>query len=169
MSGGESVLQQQVQGMYRSHHGWLYAWLRRKLGCPHQAADVAHDTFARILASRAALPDLREPRAWLTTTARRLLIDQARRDAIERAFLAELALAAETQQGHPSPEDTLAMLQALQRIGAALEAVSDRARQAFLLHYLDGLTHAAVAEALGVSTRMVRKYLVQCLLGCRDD
>ena len=48
----------------------------------------------------------------------------------------------------------------------ALEGLSPRARQAFLLHYLDGEPQAVIATQLGVSTRMVHKYLVQALLHC---
>jgi RNA polymerase sigma-70 factor (ECF subfamily) len=39
----------------------------------------------RILASRDALLGMAEPRAYLTTTARRLLVDRARRQALAQA------------------------------------------------------------------------------------
>lgn len=162
-----SPLQQEAHALYAEHHGWLYGWLRRKMGCAHNAADVAQDTFVRILASRDALFGLQEPRAYLTTTAKRLLVDRARRQLIEQAYLAELALAAESLPGYPSPEDTLATLQALERVGEALHRLAANAREAFLMHYLDGCTQAVVAQQLGVSTRMVQKYLVQALMHCR--
>lgn len=167
MSAAESVLQQQIQAFYSNHHGWLYAWLRKKLGCPHNAADVAHDTFVRIIASRDALFGIQEPRAYLTTAAKRLLVDRARRQLIEQAYLAEAALVDDSLPGYPSPEETLMALQALEQICAALADVSAKAREAFLLHYLDQQTHAAIAQRLAVSTRMVRNYLVQALLQCR--
>ncbi|WP_050478128.1 sigma-70 family RNA polymerase sigma factor [Herbaspirillum rhizosphaerae] len=153
--------------LYSSHHGWLFGWLRKKLGCTHNAADVAQDTFLRIIASRDALIGMQEPRAYLTTTAKRLMLDRARRQLIEQAYLAELALLAETVASYPSPEEVLLAVQALEQIGCALQAVSGNARNAFLLHYLDGQSHAEVAAQLGVSTRMVQKYLVQALVKCR--
>lgn len=152
--------------LYASHHGWLFGWLRRKLGCPQHAADVAQDTFLRILGSRDALHSICEPRAWLTTTANRLMIDQARRRSIEQTWLAELAAAADPQTGFPSPEETLIAVQALDQIALALSQAPPKAGEAFLLHYLDGLTHAEIALRLDVSTRMVRKYLVRCLTAC---
>ncbi|KAB2921071.1 MAG: sigma-70 family RNA polymerase sigma factor [Dechloromonas sp.] len=152
--------------LYASHHGWLFGWLRRKLGCPEHAADLAQDTFLRILSSRDALLAMCEPRAYLTTTANRLIIDRARRQAIEQAYLAELTAMADTLAGFPSPEDSLIAVQALAQIAGALEGVSPKAGEAFLLHYLDGLRHAEIADRLGVSARMVRKYLVQCLVAC---
>jgi RNA polymerase sigma factor (sigma-70 family) len=164
----QCALQQELQQLYSSHHGWLYGWLRKKLGCPHHAADLAQDTFVRIVASRDALLGVREPRAFLTTTAKRLMLDRARRQLIEQAYLAELAATADANAGFPSPEEILVALQALEQIGAALQGVSAKAREAFLLHYLDGQTHAAVAAQLGVSTKMVQKYLVQALLRCHQ-
>lgn len=166
MSRAELALQPGVGELYREHHNWLVNWLRRKLGCPHTAADTAHDIFVRIIGSRDALMGLREPRAYLTTTATRLLIDRARRHRIEQAWLAELSLVAETIGGYPSPEQTLMAVQALEQISVALEHVHKSACDAFLLHYLEGETHATIATHLGVSTRTVQKYLVMALAQC---
>lgn len=167
MPSTEPAIEQQLHLLYDRHRDWLRGWLRHKLGCAHNAADVAHDTFIRIIASRDALLGVQEPRAYLTTVAKRLLVDRARRRVLEEAYLADLALLAEAAAGYPSPEDIALALEALEQIGAALNKISANAREAFLLHYLDGQTHAAVAERLGVSTRMVQKYLVQALLQCR--
>jgi RNA polymerase sigma-70 factor (ECF subfamily) len=167
MSAADSLLQQQVHNLYSDHHGWLLGWLRNKLGCAHHAADVTHDTFVRIIASRDALLGMREPRAYLTTTAQRLMLDRARRRQVEQAYLAELTLLMDDGRCAPSPEETLMALQALAQIGAALAGLPTRAGQAFLLHYLDQRSHADVAAQLGVSVRMVQKYLVQALLQCR--
>ncbi|MFJ9531381.1 sigma-70 family RNA polymerase sigma factor [Herbaspirillum sp. NPDC101396] len=156
-----------MHSFYSSHHGWLYGWLRKKLGCAHNAADVAQDTFMRIIASRDALLGVQEPRAYLTATAKRLMLDRARRQVIEQSYLAELALTMEHAEGYPSPEEILLAVEALEQISAALQAVAAKARDAFLLHYLEGQTQAEVALALGVSTRMVGKYLVQVLVKCR--
>ncbi|MFJ9449222.1 sigma-70 family RNA polymerase sigma factor [Herbaspirillum sp. NPDC101397] len=156
-----------MHSFYSSHHGWLYGWLRKKLGCAHNAADVAQDTFMRIIASRDALLGVQEPRAYLTATAKRLMLDRARRQVIEQSYLAELALTMEQAEGYPSPEEILLAVEALEQISAALQAVAAKARDAFLLHYLEGQTQAEVALALGVSTRMVGKYLVQVLVKCR--
>lgn len=155
-----------LHALYREHHGWLHAWLRRQLGCAQHAADVAHDTFLRILAARDALTAMKEPRAYLTTTARRLMIDDARRRVIEQAYLAELAHAGIACDGYPSPERTLEAVQALVQLSVILQCVSPRAREAFLCHYLDGEPQQAIALRLGVSTRMVHKYLAQVLVQC---
>lgn len=154
-----------VDQLYREHNGWLRGWLRKRLGCPQNAADLAHDTFVRILASRDLL-GLQEPRAFIGTIARRLLIDRARRQAIEQAYLDELARVADEGGGFPSAEQIADAIQALEQIAEALLGLNAKARMAFLLRHLDGLPHEQIAQRLGVSTRMVQKYLVQALLHC---
>jgi RNA polymerase sigma factor (sigma-70 family) len=160
-------LQREIHTLYSDHHGWLLAWLRKKLGCAQNAADVAQDTFLRIITSRDALLEMREPRAYLTTTAQRLLLDRARRQRIEHAYLAELSQLAQTMPVTCSPEQVLTALQALEQISAALDNVAPKAREAFLMHYLEEVPQAEIARRLDVSERMVRKYLVQALLHCR--
>ncbi|MGE8348754.1 sigma-70 family RNA polymerase sigma factor [Pseudomonas helleri] len=166
MSSGEPPFQAAISDLYCEHHGWLLGWLRRKLGCAHNAADLAQDTFARILNARESVASLREPRAFLSTTARRLIIDQVRRKHIENAYLQELALTAEALEGFQSPEHILSTLEALEHIAFMLEGLQDNVRQAFVLYYLDGLTQSEIARQLGLSDRTVRKYLIQALLHC---
>lgn len=166
MSSGEPPFQAAISDLYCEHHGWLLGWLRRKLGCAQNAADVAQDTFARILNARESVASLREPRAFLSTTARRLIIDQARRKKIENAYLSQLALTAEALEGHQSAEDIIATLEALEQIAFILEGLPEKTRQAFVLYYLDGLNQADIGRQLGLSDRTVRKYLTQALLHC---
>ena len=75
----------EVALLYQSHHAWLSSWLRSRVGCHEHAADLAQDTFVRVLRARQASP-LKEPRAYLSAIARGLMIDQFRRRALERAY-----------------------------------------------------------------------------------
>ena len=166
MSTGEPAFQAAISNLYSEHHGWLFGWLRRKLGCAQNAADLAQDTFTRILNARESVASLREPRAFLSTTARRLIIDQVRRKQIENAYLQELALTAQALEGFQSPEQILTTLEALEHIAFILEGMQDKVRQAFVLYYLDGLKQSEIARQLALSDRTVRKYLIQALLHC---
>ena len=47
-----------------------------------------------------------------------------------------------------------------------LEGLLDKARQAFVLYYLEGLTQGEIARRLDLSERTVRKYLIQAMLHC---
>lgn len=157
------ALQNQVHVLYSHHHGWLLGWLRRRLGDACVAADLAHDTFVRVLARRALL-EFEEPKAYLATVARGLLVDHWRRQDIERAWLETLAATPESVA--PSPEERSLVLEALCRIDALLDQLGPKVREAFLLSQLDGLTYREIGERLGVGERMVKKYMAQAMLHC---
>lgn len=152
-----------ISHLYSSHHGWLHGWLRKKLGCTHHAADLAQDTFVRMLV-RCDYQALREPRAYLTTIANGLLIDHWRRQELERAWLE--ALASQPEPITPSPEYRALILEALLQVDRMLESLSDKVRQAFLLAQIHGYTYKQIAEELQVSDRMVKKYMAQAMLAC---
>ena len=72
-----------VQALYRSHHGWLNAWLRARLGNAADAADLAQDTFVRLL-QRSERLELKAPRAFLSTIARGLVPESSVRRVARR-------------------------------------------------------------------------------------
>ncbi len=148
---------------YQDHHGWLQGWFRRKLGCSHSAADLVQDTFMRVL-TREAAPGVREPRAFLATVAHGLMVNHLRRQALERAYLEELAHRPESVD--PGPEARAIVVEALMQIDALLAGLPSRAREAFLLSQLEGLRYAEIAERLGVSLSMVKKYMLQAMTHC---
>jgi RNA polymerase sigma-70 factor (ECF subfamily) len=155
-----------VDELYRNHRGWLHQWLRQKIGNTDQAADLVQDTFIKLLQTRDELFGIKEPRAYLTSIAKNLLIDQVRRKRIEQAYLDGLSQMEYMLDGVTSPEEQMQIIQALDQMCKALEDVSAKAQQAFILHYLEGYTHKEVAEQLGVSTKMIQKYLANCLIRC---
>lgn len=64
MGTAETALEQGVRSLYIDHHGWLQGWLRRKLGNACDAADLAHDTFVRVMVSRRLPCSPTSPRGW---------------------------------------------------------------------------------------------------------
>ncbi|MCB5185753.1 sigma-70 family RNA polymerase sigma factor [Methylobacillus gramineus] len=152
--------------LYQAHHSWLVSLLRRKLSCTNQADDLAHDTFTRILASHSELAGIKEPRAFLTTVAKRLLANHYQRQTLEQAYLQALAIMPEPQA--ISPEQRLLILQTLHEVDEMLDGLPAKARSAFLLSQLDGLTYDEIAIQLEISSRTVKRYMAlafeQCLL-----
>lgn len=149
--------------LYRAHHGWLRHWLCHRLECSERAADLAHDTFVRVLTRQAPIVG-DAPRALLATIAKGLVIDHWRRSALEKAYLEALA---SMPPGHvPSPEAHHEALQTLERIIALLDGLKPKTRDAFLLHQLGGLGHAQIATQLGISTRTAERYVANALFHC---
>jgi len=152
-----------VGALYRDHRAWLLGWLRRNVACAQRAEDLSQDTFVRLL-GREELKAPREPRAFLVAIAKGLLFDYFRRAALEQAYLTELMLIPEAEQ--PSVEEQQIILEDLKAIDRLLGKLSSKARAAFLYNRLDGLSHAEIAERLGVSVPRVRQYLAQGIRQC---
>ena len=154
---------QHIGQLYRSHHPWLLTWLRRKLGNGCDAADLAHDTFVRLLRKGAQEP-IREPRAYLTTIAGALVNSHWRRQALERAWLETLA--AQPPRLAPSPEERRIALDALEEAARLLAGLPPLVSEAFLLSQLDGLTYEQVADRLGISVHRVQRAMTRAMTHC---
>lgn len=152
-----------VETLYTRHNNWLRTWLRQKLGCSQQAADLAQDTFVRVLLRRDPITNS-APRALLSTIARGLVIDHWRRSALERAWLE--ALAQVPGACYPSAEQQQITMQSLERVARLLDGLKARSRNAFLLHQLAGLSYPEIAARLQVSTRTVERDVAAALLQC---
>lgn len=154
-----------MQSLYMDHHNWLVGWLRRRLGNIDHAADIAQDTFVRVLL-KPAIEVIEEPRAYLTVIAKGLVANAYRREALERAYLETLALLPEAQA--PSQEYRAILLETLFEIDAMLDRLPPKARSTFLLSQLEGLTYAEIAGQLNISVRTVKRHMVlgfeQCLM-----
>ncbi|QIL83737.1 sigma-70 family RNA polymerase sigma factor [Diaphorobacter sp. HDW4A] len=152
--------------MYAVHNGWLIAWLHRKLGNRHDAADIAQDTFTRLCTGNRVqtLAEVREPRAYLVTVARRLMLNHLERRSLEQAYLESLQWLPE--ESVLSVEERAILLETLAQLDALLNELPMKVRTAFLLSQLDGLAYEAIATHLNVSVRTVTRYMAQGFRQC---
>ncbi|MEK6351981.1 MAG: sigma-70 family RNA polymerase sigma factor [Burkholderia cenocepacia] len=148
---------------FRASYAWLKSKLQRRVGSPADAEDLAASSFAE-LAGMQDLTAVRDARAFLTVIAQRLTYEMWRRRDLERAYLETLAHREEAVT--PSAESMAEVTQALLLVDQALNGLSPNAKSAFVMSQIDGLTHAEIAERLGVSVSMVRKYIAQALTQC---
>jgi len=164
MTSTDLTIDENLSRFYQDHHPWLLSWLEKRLSCRLNAEDHAHNTFIKIIESRENAHNIREPRAYLTTIAKGLLINQWRRTVIEQAYLSKMA--ANPDEWVPSPEENAIIISTLQEIDNLLSELPSKVRQAFLMAQLEGLTYIEIGERIGVSDRMVKKYMARAMLHC---
>lgn len=155
---------QVIDKIYRDHQGWLYDWLRRRLGCSETAADLAQDTFVKLLSKPRRIDNIPGARGYLRTVAGRLCIDFWRRKSIEKAWLETLA---ERQKPiELSVEDNAIILETFFQIDAMLQRLPQKVATAFSLSQIEGKTYRQIARELGVSERTIKNYMAQAMYEC---
>ena len=135
------------ESLYGTRRGWLKSWLTRKLQSAFdQADDIAQDTFLRVMVSE-TLSTIRDPRSFLCTIAKRVMVDLFRPETRWKNCASGDA-GAYAGGGAPSPEERESQLETLTTPPTACwTGLNRKTREAFLLSQLDGLTHAARLRA----------------------
>lgn len=159
---GSFALKQQMERLYLDHHKWLTSLLRRKLGNSTDAADLMHDVYLKLI-GKGRVPTAAECRCHLTQIAKGMVVDLHRRRRLEASHLETLKDQHEPLA--PSEETRALAAESLARIDSILRD-QPRAREALLLHRLEGMGHRDIATQLNVSVSSVEKYIASGVRAC---
>lgn len=162
-------MQTQLDALFRQHHEELYSFACRRLGRCDIAADVVQDAFVRYADMAQSDTDgdaVEQPRLFLCRIVGNLIIDLARRDRRRGSHAVLDDVADHVADSQPSPDKALETRQRLALLQAALGELPPSCRDALLLSRVEKLTHAEVAERLGVSCSMVSKNIMRALRHC---
>ena len=138
----------------------LIAYFQRRVGSRNEAEDLTQEVFLRLV-RRLDVESLDNPEAFVFRTAVNLLRDRFRRGQTQRSHLAEISQQPGIEE--LSPERVFDSRQHLAMVIDALEELDERSRDAFILHRLEGMKHAQIAELYGVSVSSVEKYIIKAL------
>lgn len=156
-----------VEGLAQGCGNDLVRFIARRLRSVVDARDLAHEAYVRLL--RVKRRDLiRDPQAYLYRIAANILYEfelKRKADAVGLTRCAEYQLA-DADFGHLE-RDVDALL-ARTRIEAVLGELSPRCRAVVILYRRDGMTYKEIADRIGISTSMVKKYLARGLRHCRE-
>jgi len=155
--------------VFESHYRELLKFLAQKVASREDAADLAQESYVRVLTMARGGKTIADPRALLYRIARNLLVDRHRavrvRDHDALDALAEADLPPAPQQDEP--EQLCAATQAARAYVRTIESLSPRTREAFVMHLYDGLPQSEIARRMGISRSMVEKHIVRGLMACR--
>jgi len=160
-----------VQKLFAEHRSALQKYFYRRIRRKSEAPDLAQEVYVRMLRI-SDTEAIRNPQLYLYTVASNLVKERAaleRREAEHLAFGADFDVSLPQQcLGEVPPlERELEANEMTTRLNAALGHLPGRWRTALVLQYRYGLTYQEIADRLGVSSNMVKKYLAQGLGRCR--
>ena len=128
--------------VYREYLAEVYRYVYRRCGNRALSEDVAQDAFLAVI--RTAGDPSEVSIGWLLRVARNRLIDIVRRSARYDSKLRLL-------QPRESGIDEGDVVAETMRVRAALKELKEEHRLVLILHYIDGMTIAELADELGRS------------------
>ncbi|HUQ20574.1 MAG TPA: RNA polymerase sigma factor [Gemmatimonadaceae bacterium] len=158
-SGDRNALDQ----LLRSLQEPLFEHIRAIVGDADQAKDVLQETLWRIARKLSSLRDPRWVRAWSYRIATR---EAVHRSHSEKRWTEALrgealnALPVESEDPDSDPE-------LIAQIVSGISGLSPASQVVLRMHYLDGMTHVEIAEALEIADGTVKSRLAYGLAALR--
>jgi len=158
---------QTIEKLLAEQYSALTAFFRRRSRRSVDVHDLAQEVYLRML--RVSDPDsIENPEGYLFTVAANLLKEHAVR---EGRTSTGLDISSAESEGllvfAPTVDQELDCARRNARLREVLDQLSPKCRAAVVLQYQHGWSYAQIAEELGVSVNMVKKYLSQGLAHCR--
>lgn len=133
---------------------------------PELAEDAAQEVFAQLWVKRALLADVEEFRAYLFTSAKNLVFNKLRARVFTGSF--NEYLQEYFADSFADPVTKLELKEANQVIEAGINQLTPQQQKVFRLSRFQGLSHAEIAEATGLSPRTIKNYMVSANLSLRN-
>ena len=145
--------------------GRLRAFLSRFLDSPVEVEDVLQEAFLKTFEA-GRKHDIEAPKSFLYKTARNLALNvismrQRRRTHTVADFESQAVLIELDFISNVDPESRTLIDEQLARAEAAIEQLTPRVREVFVLRKVYGLSHKEIAERLGIAVSTVEKHIAR--------
>lgn len=148
-----------VDSIFGEHYDVLYRYLVRLTGDPDTAADVAQESFIRLVERQ---PDGRQVRGWLFRVATNLVRDNSRVRRRRAELLQECPDRAPVGEAPLAPDRALERVEKQRLVRRALDALAVRDRTLLLMRE-EGFSHEEMALAVGTTTKSVGSMIARAL------
>ena len=172
ISGGEMSLGVEterdglsVHEVIRRYHDSLIRFLRQRLRVQDDAADVAQETYIRMMQYEGSR-DIQSPSSMLFRIAINVANDLGRSELARRVSDQTSIDGVELASGAPTVEREIAAEQDLTILYAAIENLPPKCRNVFLLSRVHHMTYPQIAAHCGISVKMVEKHIGHALAVC---
>jgi RNA polymerase sigma factor (sigma-70 family) len=149
------------------HRAALHRYLRRFTSGAEDIEDLVQEALLRVYAVQ-DYHAVESPQALLLRIAHNLAVERARRRASQATdSMAEL----DSLNVYSSEMATEEQIDARSRFASFCRAVDDLpplCRRAFVLRKVYHLSHAEIAEMLGISASTIEKHVAKGMVRCRD-
>lgn len=148
--------------LFGRYRGALHAYFLRRTRNRADAEDLTHDVFVR-LGRLDPATELHNAEAFIFQTAANLLRDRARRAEAQRNVIVASSTMPDPPTGEPDAERVLGAKVELSRVMDALNTLSERTRNIFILRRLEQMKCEEIAAFYGISVSAVEQHITKAL------
>jgi RNA polymerase sigma factor (sigma-70 family) len=151
-----------LDALYRKYSQALQKFLVRHHVRREDVSDVVQETYCRVLKA-GQLETIRDPKAFLFRVANNVRLNESkhRRAKVEDDAVDIERLEADDQK--PSLYRDLKAQQELAIVRAALQELTPKCREVFVLNRFENLSYSQIAAELDLSVSMIEKHVSQAL------
>ena len=164
----ESRCDADIDVFVREHQAELLNFFRGRLAQPHEAADLAQESWSRLMRYRHMRSSV-SLRHLLFAIARNALKNYGRWSTLRQIEQATDFGSFDLPSGLPEPERQWQAARQLQALETAVMGLPEKCRNVFLLSRIEGLSNAQIAQRCGISVKMVEKHLAKAIFQCRTQ
>lgn len=129
------------------------------------AEDLVQDVFVQVWLKRAELPKIGQFGDWLFIVARNRVLNELQKRSREAPFTESLLEYFQDQRR--TPEQIFLQREAGRLIHESIERLAPQQQAVYRMSREQGMSHEAIADALGISKNTVHNHLTQALRNMR--
>lgn len=148
------------EAVFLEHWAPVYRVLRRLVGDPAEAEDLALETFMRLYRTGQKRPELENPGGWLYQAATRLGLNSIRDWKRREQYELTAGRYALEESGQLSPAEILAQEEDRQQVRLVLARMNERQSQLLILRH-SGFSYKEIAEAMNLAPASIGPLLVR--------
>lgn len=157
-----------LESLFRAYGAEIRRYAQRLLGSKADAEDITQEAFLRVARVDNDQTSVALTRHYLYATTHNLAIDLFRRNQLaERAMSADWVTDQSDQEASISAERDYIAKEDLRLLAEAIESLSARRQQVFVLARLQEHSYAEIAQMLGTSVHTIKKQVAQAMNECQ--
>lgn len=156
------------KSLFFQYHGRLVLFAYKFTGEMEAARDIVQDTFMALWEKSDTLTIQLSPKAYLFQAVRNRSLNYFRNSSTRHGALARLAERIDREErkvyaDFNNPFHSFLELEMQEKIGDIIGTMPEKCREIFLLSREKDLKNREIAEKMGISTKMVEKYISRAL------
>lgn len=152
------------EALYQRYAHDLYQHAYTRFPVPHLLEDMIQDIFIHLYKKRNTLGEVKNVKAYLYAAMRNRIFNEIRNSLLHEKHHQQLSTTGVTET-----EINYDVKLLEKRLSQALDKLTERSREIFLLSRRDQLSNKEIAQRLGISVKAVEKHMGKSLQVMRNE